>query len=95
MVITTAKWTLNDYHPMISTGRLDEKDVELIKEDVIEMTPSGKPHAYFSTRTAQHLPCHRSSSLGFWVLRSFERSSLEKALLRFSGSKSFKVLSRL
>ena len=55
MAIATTKWTLEDYHHMVSTGLLDDKNVELIRGDVIETAPEGKPHAYFSTRSDKYL----------------------------------------
>lgn len=55
MATITTKWTLEDYHHMISTGLLDDKSVELIQGDVVEMAPEGKPHAYFSTKSDKHL----------------------------------------
>ncbi len=55
MVTLTTKWTLQDYHQMISTGLLDNKNVELIRGDIVEMAPEGKPHAYFSTQSDKYL----------------------------------------
>ena len=55
MATITTKWTLEDYHHMIATGLLDDKNVELIQGDVVEVAPEGKPHAYFSTRSDKYL----------------------------------------
>ena len=39
MTTITTKWTLEDYHHAISTGLLDDRNVELIKGDVVETAP--------------------------------------------------------
>ena len=55
MATVTTKWTLHDYHQMVKTGLLDNKNVELIRGDIVEMAPEGKPHAYFSTQSDKYL----------------------------------------
>lgn len=55
MVLTTAKWTINDYHRMIDAGILDERRVELLNGEIIEMSPEGTSHAYFSSEAADYL----------------------------------------
>jgi Uma2 family endonuclease len=45
MTIVTAKWSLQDYHQMIETGLLDERKVELVSGEIIEMSPEGAPHS--------------------------------------------------
>lgn len=55
MVVTTAKWTINEYHRMIAAGILDDRRVELLKGEIIEMSPEGEPHAYFSTEAGEYL----------------------------------------
>ncbi len=45
MTIVTAKWNLQDYHQMIETGLLDERKVELVCGEIIEMSPEGAPHS--------------------------------------------------
>ncbi|MEO1341664.1 MAG: Uma2 family endonuclease, partial [Cyanobacteria bacterium J06635_13] len=37
MTITLAKWTINEYHFMIEAGLLDNRQVELLKGEIIEM----------------------------------------------------------
>ena len=51
----TAKWTLEDYHRMIDSGVLDDKHVELIRGDIIEMAPEGTPHASRSASAGEYL----------------------------------------
>lgn len=55
MTIATAKWTIADYHAMIAAGILDDRPVELIHGEIIEMAPEGEPHAYLSTASGHYL----------------------------------------
>ena len=50
-----AKWTLEEYHHMIESGVLDNKRVELIRGEIIEMAPEGKPHAYSISESGEYL----------------------------------------
>ena len=38
---TRYKWTVEDYHQLIATGLLDEKPVELLEGELIEVSPEG------------------------------------------------------
>jgi Uma2 family endonuclease len=55
MTVTTAKWTLDDYHRMIEVGLLEGRRVELLNGEIIEMPPEGPEHAQQSTDTADYL----------------------------------------
>lgn len=55
MTVTTAKWTLEDYHRMIDVGLLKGRHVELLNGEIIEMPPEGPEHAQQSTDTADYL----------------------------------------
>lgn len=55
MTVTTAKWTIQDYHRMIDAGILDDRKVELLNGEIIEMAPEGKPHVFFLDRFANQL----------------------------------------
>jgi Uma2 family endonuclease len=55
MAVTIAKWTLDEYHQMIATGLLDERRVELLKGEIVEMSPEGEPHAYSSSEVGDYL----------------------------------------
>ena len=55
MTITVAKWTINEYHRMIAAGILDNRRVELLKGEIVEMSPEGEPHAYFSSEAGEYL----------------------------------------
>jgi Uma2 family endonuclease len=55
MSIVTAKWSLQDYHQMIDTGLLDERKVELLSGEIIEMPPEGVAHSFYCTETGEYL----------------------------------------
>ena len=40
---------------MIAAGILDERRVELLKGEIVEMSPEGEPHAYFSSEAGEYL----------------------------------------
>lgn len=53
--VAIAKWTLEDYHQMIAAGILDDRRVELLNGEIIEMAPEGEPHAFYSRTNAKYL----------------------------------------
>ncbi len=55
MSITIAKWTIDQYHELIATGILDDRRVELLLGDIVEMAPEGMPHAVYCGRTVEYL----------------------------------------
>ncbi|WP_072013742.1 Uma2 family endonuclease [Myxosarcina sp. GI1] len=55
MSLTLAKWTIDEYHHMIETGLLDNRRVELLKGEIVEMSPEGEAHAYFSSEAEDYL----------------------------------------
>ncbi|BAY81614.1 hypothetical protein NIES267_10910 [Calothrix parasitica NIES-267] len=55
MTSIAAKWTVEDYHQMIAAGILRERKVELLKGEVVEMSPEGEPHAYCSHEAGKYL----------------------------------------
>jgi Uma2 family endonuclease len=55
MTLTTAKFTLDEYHRMIDAGILVDRNVELLNGELIEMSPEGPPHAGYSTNGAEYL----------------------------------------
>lgn len=55
MTVTIAKWTINEYHRMIAAGILDNRRVELLKGEIVEMSPEGEPHAFFSSEAGEYL----------------------------------------
>jgi Uma2 family endonuclease len=55
MTRTVAKWTVDEYHRMIAAGILDNRRVELLQGEIVEMSPEGEPHAYFSSEAGVYL----------------------------------------
>jgi Uma2 family endonuclease len=55
MTIVTAKWSIQDYHQMIESGLLDNRRVELIYGEIIEMSPEGAPHSSFCGEIGEYL----------------------------------------
>jgi Uma2 family endonuclease len=53
--LTAAKWTIDEYHRLIDGGFLDEKNVELLNGEIVEMPPEGIPHADLSDEAARYL----------------------------------------
>jgi Uma2 family endonuclease len=55
MSIIAAKWTIDEYHQMIASRILENRRVELLKGEIVEMSPEGEPHAYFSSEAGEYL----------------------------------------
>lgn len=55
MNVIMAKWKIDEYHSMIEAGILDERKVELLEGEILEMSPEGEPHAYCSHEAGQYL----------------------------------------
>ena len=55
MTVTTAKWTLNEYHQMIEVGLISGRQVELLNGEIVEMPPEGPEDAQLSTDAADYL----------------------------------------
>ncbi len=55
MAIALARWNIDEYHQMIATGLLEERHLELLQGDIVEMPPEGPEHAYLGTRTDKYL----------------------------------------
>ena len=55
MTTVTAKWSLAEYHQMIAAALLDDRQVELIGGEIIEMTPEGPGHSYYCRESVKYL----------------------------------------
>lgn len=55
MTVTTAKWTLDEYHQIVEAGILRHRQVELLNGEIVEMPPEGPEHAQLSTDAADEL----------------------------------------
>jgi Uma2 family endonuclease len=47
MSLIAAKWSLDDYHQMIESGLLDNRSLELINGEIIQMSPEGVSHSFY------------------------------------------------
>jgi len=55
MTVTTIKWTIEDYHRILEVGLLEERHVELLNGEIIEMPPEGPEHAYLGDEIGKYL----------------------------------------
>ena len=75
MTLTPAKWTIEEYHSAIESGLLDNRRVELLKGEIVEMSPEGEAHAYFSSEAEEYLRGlqQRSRYNSLWKTHYFTR----------------------
>ncbi|MBD2091837.1 Uma2 family endonuclease [Microcoleus sp. FACHB-1515] len=52
---TQRRVTLDEYHRMIDAGELDDRHVELLNGEIVEMPPEGVPHASSSDRAERYI----------------------------------------
>jgi Uma2 family endonuclease len=52
---TRHKWSVADYHQMIETGLLADQTVELLRGEVIKVSPEGPLHSSVNYTVAQYL----------------------------------------
>ena len=50
-----AKWSVEDYHLMIESGVLNNRSVELLEGEIIEMSPEGPLHSATNDNAAEYL----------------------------------------
>lgn len=50
-----SKWTIEDYHKMIEGGILNNRKVELIKGEIVKMSPEGELHHYVNFNVGDYL----------------------------------------
>lgn len=55
MTLTTYKWTTERYHQIIESGAFNDETIELLRGEIIVMSPEREPHAYYSTEVADYL----------------------------------------
>ncbi|MBV9390072.1 MAG: Uma2 family endonuclease [Chroococcidiopsidaceae cyanobacterium CP_BM_ER_R8_30] len=55
MTISTYQWTIDRYHQAVKAGVFDDQAIELLKGELVLMSPEGTPHAYYSDRAARYL----------------------------------------
>ena len=55
MTATTYKWSIAEWHKLVESGVLDNKPVELLEGEIIEMSPEGIPHSHTVRSTGKYL----------------------------------------
>lgn len=55
MALSTVKWTIEDYHRIVDTGILEDRQVELLNGEIVVMPSEGPPHAAYSQAGADYL----------------------------------------
>ncbi|MBD1857832.1 Uma2 family endonuclease [Leptolyngbya boryana CZ1] len=55
MTIATYQWTIDRYHQAVEAGVFEDQAIELLKGELVLMSPEGTPHAYYSDRAARYL----------------------------------------
>ncbi|MGP1387733.1 MAG: hypothetical protein ACTS2F_29615 [Thainema sp.] len=52
---TLIKWSVDDYHQMIAAGILQNRRVELLAGDIVEVSPEGPVHASRIRKVSNYL----------------------------------------
>jgi Uma2 family endonuclease len=55
IVLVAAKWSIAEYHQMITAGILDDRRVELIRGEIVEIAPEGAEHSSYCSETVKYL----------------------------------------
>ncbi|MDJ0716411.1 MAG: Uma2 family endonuclease [Prochloraceae cyanobacterium] len=55
MSLTTYKWTTSQFHRAIEAGIFEDEPIELLRGNIIIMTPEREPHAYYNAETGDYL----------------------------------------
>ena len=54
-MVALAKWSIADYHKMIEAGVLQDRHIQLIDGELVEMSPEGAIHAAYGGSVADYL----------------------------------------
>lgn len=55
MTLTTYKWTNQRYHQAIGSGIFADEAVELLRGEIVVLSPEREPHAYYNTEVGDYL----------------------------------------
>ncbi|PZD71956.1 hypothetical protein C1752_04346 [Acaryochloris thomasi RCC1774] len=55
MTLTTYKWTVDHYHQAIKAGIFDDQPLELLRGELVVISPEGEPHAYYNSEVGDYL----------------------------------------
>ena len=53
--VKIARWSVEDYHSMIKSGILDDRAVELLEGEIVEMSPESPLHTVYGEGLANYL----------------------------------------
>lgn len=54
-MITTYKWSIDEWHELVDSGVLAGKPVELLEGDIVAMSPEGVEHSYTNRSIVKYL----------------------------------------
>jgi Uma2 family endonuclease len=54
-VSTSVKWSIDDYHLMIESGVLNNRSVELIEGEIVQVSPESPLHRFTNDSVAEYL----------------------------------------
>lgn len=55
MSVALYKWTIDRYHQAIDAGLFDDQAIELLRGDLVVMSPEREPHAYYNSEVGDYL----------------------------------------
>ncbi len=55
MTVTTYKWTIEKWHELVNSGVLDGQKVELLEQNIVNMSPEGIEHSYTTENVVIYL----------------------------------------
>lgn len=55
MTVTLYKWSIEDWHQLVDSGVLEDKNVELLNGDIVTMSPEREEHSYTNDDVAEYL----------------------------------------
>ena len=58
------RWTLDDYEQLVALGMLEDKRVELVRGEILVLSPMGEPHAPTITQLNESLSPYCNSRTG-------------------------------
>ncbi|MGL5939325.1 MAG: Uma2 family endonuclease [Waterburya sp.] len=54
-MVASFKWSIEDWHELVESGVLEDKPVQLLEGEIIEMSPEGIPHSYTNRNVVKYL----------------------------------------
>lgn len=55
MILTTYKWSIEEWHQLVDSGLLEGKPVELLEGEIVEMSPESIEHSYTNDSVVKYL----------------------------------------